>query len=138
VWLASNAGGMAQEDKSKVLRELELTQAALDIEANGQEKSMAAYTSRLIAHWIKKTESPADRADQPAQPTPFVTASLNSHFFDAEWGQQQPVWQPDLGQALTVSVAAHELCLDCVWLIWSSGGAPRTGMAWERIHSSPR
>lgn len=86
------------------MRELMVTRAALDLVAKGQDKSMAAYTSRLIAHWIKKSEKPHGSADQPAQPTPFVTASLNSHFFDTQWGQQQGVWQPDLGQGLAVSL----------------------------------
>ncbi len=108
VWLASNAGVMTQEDKEKVVRELALTQVALDIEAKGQEKSMAAYTSRLITHWIKKNEQSHGSAEQQAQPTPFVTTSLNSHFFDAQWGQQQPLgWQPDLTQGLTVSEAVR-------------------------------
>ena len=98
---------MTQEDKEKVMRELQLTQIALDVEAKGQDKSMAAYTSRLMAHWIRKNEQPQGAADQQAQPTPFVTASLNSHFFDAQWGQQQPLsWQPDLTQGFSVSLIA--------------------------------
>lgn len=139
VWLASNAGGMTPDDKAKVMRELLLTQGALDVEARGQVKSMAAYTSRLIAHWIKKHDQLDGSADQTVQPTPFVTASLNSHFFDAQWGQQPVAWQPDLGQNLTVSehLGAFERC-GRLKLTRRFGRRRRTAMGWAPIRSSTR
>lgn len=107
VWLASNASGMNADDRMTALEDLGRTQGALHAFAQGDEGSMAAYTSRLIAHWIKKVDpQPVDA--KPAEGR-AITTSLSSHFFDTQWtglqnGQQQQagMWTPEFGLQGTV------------------------------------
>lgn len=106
VWLATNASGLTPEDRRRVLDDLAATVRSLNVVANGRELTMAAYTSRLVDHWIKKIEPPLPPSGDTGQAAtpfsrPFVTASLNSNFFDSQWAHAgaPSLWQADLDAA---------------------------------------